>query len=662
MPQVPAVSGAIDLVSFTDRAFADDGPLTRALPNFEPRDGQRRMARAVATTLHEGGILLAEAGTGTGKTLAYLVPAVLSRERVLISTATKSLQEQLLFNDLPMLQGALNVPFTATCMKGRSNYLCLHRFEQLQTGTTHESQRLSDWAATTETGDRAELLDLPDDAALWAEVAATAETCLGGDCPRFDDCFVTRMRQRAAESDLVIVNHHLLCADAALRHSSFGEVIPTTRHIILDEAHQLEDVATQHFGIAVSNYRIDDLARDADRMLGVGLIEDRSSRVGRAVARLAEVARTFFGQIALARRMRGPSADERLRITAEWFGEIATEGVDLLAAFEAFEASVLLASGASTAHSGTEREEDVAALVRRARELREQLHVLLAASDPAFVYFVEMRGRGVFLRAAPVDVADIVRTQLLGKKRTAVLTSATLSVQGSFDYVRGRLGVDEADELQVPSEFDHATQALLYLPRSMPSPKAPHYSEAVAAEVVGIVRRTKGRAFVLFTSHAAMRSVHAMASPAIPYPSLLQGTAPPGALLSQFRSTPHAVLFATSSFWQGVDVAGEGLSCVIVDKLPFASPADPVTAARVEAIADAGGSPFDEYQVPVAILTLRQGLGRLLRHRTDRGVLAVLDPRLRTMSYGRRFLESLPPARLTFDLRDIERFFAVGSS
>ncbi len=489
-------------------------------------------------------------------------------------------------------------------------------------------------------------------------VSATADTCLGTDCPQYSECFVTRMRQRAAESDVVIVNHHLLCADASVRQSTFGEVIPECHIAIVDEAHQLEDVATQYFGISISTYRIEELVRDAERLLNSGSIDDPTSAVRRDMMRVDDRSRAFFGGVAMARRTRGPVGDERLRIGPDWFGDIVDDGLLLVSALSGLEGAMALAGGADTGTSrGAQTNEDALALARRAGEVRDELQFLLAASDPTFVYFVETRGRGVFLRAAPIDISAIVQEHLLGRLRAAVLTSATLAVDGSFEYIRGRLGIHTAAELRVASEFDYASQSILYLPRRMPPPKSPSFSDAVSEEVVEILRRTEGRAFVLFTSHMAMRNAHARVTPQIPYPVLMQGSAPRSTLLDQFRRIPHAVLFATSSFWQGVDVVGDQLSCVIIDKLPFASPGDPITAARVEAISASGGDAFQEYQVPLAILALQQGLGRLLRHRTDRGVLAVLDPRLRTMGYGRRFLESLPPAPVTQDLDAISRFF-----
>jgi ATP-dependent DNA helicase DinG len=634
--------------------FSEEGPLARELPLYEPRQGQRAMAVAVAEALTDGGVLLAEAGTGTGKTLAYLVPAILSGHRVLVSTGTKNLQEQIYFKDLPVLERALAVRFTATYMKGRANYLCLHRLQHARgQSPSAELEQLAHWAETSDTGDRAELEDLPEHSPLWNDVAATAETCLGSDCPQFQECFVTRMRQRAAASDLVIVNHHLLCADAAVRQSSYGEVIPTCHYAVVDEAHQLEDVATQYFGIAVSNYRLDDVGRDVERVLNAGVIADDDAAIRRQVRRVDDHARAFFGGLMLARTSRAATG-ERLRIGPDWYGDILNDGLALVSALDGLDGVLQLAANGLT---NPDAGEDVLSLARRAAEIRDQLRFLMAASDPHHVYFIETRGRGVFLRAAPIDVADILQEVLFGRMRATILTSATLAVEGSFEYVRTRLGVTKAAEIAIPSEFDYRAQAVLYLPRRMPPPKSPEFGDAVARETLEILRRTRGRAFVLFTSYGVLRAVQDKVAPVLPYPLLVQGDAPRSVLLQRFRATPHSVLLATASFWQGVDVAGEQLSCVIIDKLPFASPADPITAARVEAITADGGDAFQDYQVPLAVLTMLQGLGRLIRHRDDRGVLAVLDPRLRTMAYGRRFLDSFPPAPVTHDLRDVERFF-----
>ena len=659
MPEVPALPGTPGLVSAVEAAFADGGVLAQAVEQFEPRAGQRAMALAVAQIFGDGGVLLAEAGTGTGKTLAYLVPAILSRQRVLISTGTKNLQEQIYFKDLPVLREALGVPFKAAYMKGRANYLCLHRLDQLRASPAvpHDFVSMVDeWRSVTDTGDRAELRDLPEDSSLWHDVSATADTCLGNNCPQYQECYVTRMRQKAAESDLVIVNHHLLCADASVRQSSYGEVIPECRYAVLDEAHQLEDVATQYFGIAISNYRVDDLVRDGERALNLGTIEDADSNLRRSLRRVDDHAREFFGRLAMARQSRGSFGEERVRVSGEWFGDIVDDGLGLISGLDALQHDMARMAGTGT--GGSIANEDAASLSQRAGEMRENLSFLLEASNPSFVYFLETRNRGVFLRAAPIDVSSIIREQLLDRMRATILTSATLTVAGSFEYVKRRLGADDANQLRVPSEFDFTEQAILYLPKQMPAPKSPEYGEAVAREVLDLLLRTEGRAFVLFTSYAMLRSVRDRVELDLPYPLIVQGTAPRSALLAQFRATPNAVLFATSSFWQGVDVVGEQLSCVIIDKLPFASPGDPITAARIEAITAEGGDAFQEYQVPLAILAMLQGLGRLIRHRSDRGVLAVLDPRLRTMGYGRRFLDSFPPAPVTQNPEAVSRFFA----
>lgn len=665
MREVPVVPGTTGLIDTVEAVFAPDGPLARAVggergaAEFESRPAQREMAGAVAQTLAEGGILLVEAGTGTGKTLAYLVPAILSRKRVLISTGTKNLQEQIFYKDLPALRQALGIPFTATYMKGRGNYLCLHRFDAFRERPLFKNldervylRVIEEWAAGTATGDRAELSEVPEDISFWSDISATAEQCIGSECPQFQDCFVTKMRQAAAESDIVIVNHHLLCADAAVRQSTYAEVIPDCHCAVIDEAHQLEDVATQYFGYTVSNYRLEELVRDTGRVVGGGVAFDANTarQIQDDIGRLHDASRNFFGEVEFARRRSGTVNEDRGRLTRSLTEQVAEAGAGLIDALEALEATIRLAR---------EVPEDLLAIARRASEIHEELLRLLRADDPEFVFFIELRGRGVFLRAAPIDVSGIVRELLLDRMQATILTSATLAVEGSFDYVRARLGVKKGRALLLPSEFDFSSQAILYLPRRIPDPRTPQFLDVATEEVIALLHCSQGRAFVLFTSYAAMREVRARIDGRIAYPLLVQGNAPRSALLQQFRETPNAVLLATSSFWQGVDVAGEALSCVIIDKLPFASPGDPITAARIEAVTASGGNAFADYQVPLAILALKQGLGRLIRTRKDRGVLAVLDARLRTMAYGNRFLASLPPAPVTHRIADVERFFTA---
>ena len=640
------------------KAFDPDGALASTIDAFETRSGQRNMAVAVADIFESGGALLAEAGTGTGKTLAYLIPALLSGHRVLVSTGTKNLQEQLYFKDLPLLHEALNIPFKATYMKGRNNYLCLHRFEAacnspMPRPTTDEENLtiLKEWAQQTEIGDRAELEDLPDDLPLWSEVSATQENCLGTECPKYNDCFVTQMRQRAIESDIVIVNHHLLCADAAVRQGGYGEVIPDYSFAIVDEAHQLEDVATQYFGISVSKFRVENLILDGFRLMEAGLPLDPvpADTVRAALGQVRDGAHAFFTAVETKTRgSKSESVGVRSRIDAATFEPVADLSRALLDALSSLESELGLL---------TDPPEDFRALGRRVHETHNDLRFTLQASDPAYVFFLDIRNRGVFLRASPIDVSTRVRESIWERLDGRILTSATLAVDGNFDYIRTRLGVGPAYELRLPSEFDFGHQAILYLPRRMPDPRNPGFTRAAAVEIIEIIKRTAGRALVLFTSYSNLYGVRDIITEAgLDFPLFVQGSAPRSTLLRDFRQTANAVLLGTSSFWQGVDVVGESLSCVIVDKLPFISPGDPIAAARMEALVVRGENPFTEYQVPLAILTLQQGLGRLIRHRSDRGVLAILDPRVKTKGYGQRFLASLPPAPVTHDVEEVGRF------
>jgi ATP-dependent DNA helicase DinG len=626
--------------------FGRGGPLAGILPAYEERPAQAEFAEAVGRVLEDGGLLLAEAGTGTGKTLAYLYPAVELGRRVVVSTGTKNLQEQLLHKDIPILARALGRDLSVAVMKGRGNYLCLLRFRSF--GQAGSFRRLDEiplfrvveaWSAGTETGDRAEIDDLPDAVDFWREIAATSENCIGQSCPDFDPCWVTRMRQRALEADLVVVNHHLLCADLAVKEGTYGSVIPDYDTVILDEAHLLEDVATQYFGIQVSSHRLEDLCRDVEREVKAARLDARE--VYTEVESLRHHADRFFKAVALGRGR---------RLAPDWMPpRLAEDAGAVLTRLDGLRTALLAIP---------DRPELLSALAARALDLREETAFVLAAEDSGHVHFVETRGRGVFLRATPIDVSGRLQELLFDRVRAAVLTSATLAVDAGFSYLKARLGLAEAEELLLASPFDYPEQALLYVPRGMPEPQSPSFVSRAADEVVRLLELSRGRAFVLFTSYANMNAVAQQIAGQLPYPILMQGEAPKAALLETFRTTPGAVLLATSSFWQGVDVVGEQLSCVIIDKLPFASPGDPVVQARIDRLRSQGGNPFAEYQVPVAVLTLKQGLGRLIRAATDRGVLAVLDSRLVERGYGRRFLESLPPARLVHDVDAVARFFA----
>jgi len=645
-----------------EEVFGPAGLIAQAHPEYEHRPGQIEMARAVMRAFEENRHLIVEAGTGTGKTLAYLVPAVAAalgdRGRVIVSTGTKNLQEQLMEKDIPFLQGILPKPFSATYMKGRNNYLCLNRLARAQATPVLEGleevdyfEDVSHWALESQTGDRAELANLPESLSFWRHIDARSESCLGQKCPDYDACFITRMRERAQQADIVVVNHHLFFADLALRNGNFGSVLPDYTAVILDEAHLIEDVASEYFGSQVSNYQIDDVIRDIERLEIEEAEIDRE--VTKSLARLSTFSENFWMGFKETRE------EGRYPLVPGTFAKRTSSGqfesTRLGELYVFLEGSITrVETTLDTIHDKTP---DIENMIRRLRQIKFDLQFIVTGSDKKFVYWLERRNRGVFLRASPIDVAGLLQDKLFDEVPTVILTSATLSSGGNFAFIRDRLGLDTADDLIAESTFDYQSQAILYLPPKMPEPRSREWSEAAASEVINILKATQGRAFVLSTSLAGMQSLFESVWAEIDYPCLVQGSASKSQLLKRFRETPHAVLFATSSFWQGVDVRGEQLSCVIIDKLPFAVPTDPIVAARQRYIEDSGGSSFHEYSVPQAIIALKQGLGRLIRSTSDRGVLAVLDPRLRTKSYGQTFLRSLPPCRTTTRIDDLARMF-----
>ncbi len=627
--------------------FRPGGPLARFHPGYEFRRGQLEMANEVEAALDERRHLLVEAGTGTGKTLAYLIPVITSGKRVVISTHTKNLQEQLFYKDIPLLREQLDRELRVAYMKGRNNYLCRQKLYEAESRPVlsdlveiEDFRVIREWEKQTPTGDRAELNKLPEDSSVWAKLDARRELCSGQKCQQFERCFITLMHQRAAASDIIIVNHHLFFADLALREDDFGSIIPDYQAVVFDEAHELEEVAGQHFGTQISNYRFDELVRDLQ--YAAFQKEFGSKQLNRALDALRIRSHAFF---ALFDAYQGRSG---FRDRAEFADRHGKQYSELLDALELLGTHLKLVS---------KQADEVIPLQRRIQELDRELRFLIEGEDERFVYWIERRGRGTFLQATPIDVAEILSQRLFDQVDTVVMTSATLAVEGKFDFISGRLGVAGARELTVPGHFDFSRQALFYVPRELPDPRSERFPKAAAEEILRVLRHSRGRAFVLFTSYQQMRAVHDIVSFASEYPTLLQGSAPNRALLEEFRKTPHCVLFATASFWQGVDVPGEQLSCVIIDKLPFAVPSDPVVEARIRRLRQAGADPFLEYQVPEAVIALKQGFGRLIRNRKDRGVLVLLDNRILKQRYGKVFTDSLPDYTFTTVIDDVARFF-----
>jgi ATP-dependent DNA helicase DinG len=626
-----------------------DGPFARDVSGFVPRVCQQTMADAIEEAIVERQMLVVEAGTGTGKTFAYLVPALTSGKRVIVSTGTKTLQDQLFHRDLPRVRAVLGARLKASLLKGRANYLCLHRLEQTRKEgrfTAREQaaqvQALYEWSKRTASGDRGEFAAVPEDSPLWPRVTSTAENCLGAECPLYADCFVVKARRAAQEADLVVVNHHLLFADLAIKQEGFGEILPGAHAFIVDEAHQIPELAGVFFSTHVTSRQLAELAADA----------------------LAECA-TVSGALASLREPIDALAPalKRTRLALDQFpGKAAFALIEhdaaALAELRALEDALRQLTAALAPQS--ERSRGMASVHERAEGLCQRLHCIFDGDAQGAVHWYELSAHGFALHATPLDLAPPLRALREQSQASWIFTSATLTVAGEFDHFARQLGLDDPVQLCLPSPFDYAQQALAYLPKGLPDPNAPDYTERVAAAARPVIAAARGRSFFLFTSHRALKKAAELLAD-LPFPLFIQGTAPRHQLLTDFRQSGNGVLLGAASFWEGVDVAGEALSCVIIDKLPFAAPDDPVLDARLNALREAGGNPFFDWQVPAAVIALKQGCGRLIRDVGDRGVLMLCDPRLTSRAYGKLFLRSLPPLPLTRELEDVRRFFGEPS-
>ena len=633
-----------------DAIFRDGGTLARSLPGFRFRSQQLAMAQAIARTIAARGQLVAEAGTGTGKTFAYLAPALLYGGKVIVSTGTKTLQDQLFERDLPLVRDALAVPVTVALLKGRANYVCHHHLERAAREDRLPSRddvrhlpKIVAFARASERGDRAELADVPENATIWPLVTSTRDNCLGQNCAHHADCFVLKARREALDADVVVVNHHLFFADVMLRDEGVSELLPNCNTVILDEAHQLPDTATLFFGEQVTAGQLGELARDA---------EVTARTAARDVPALPDAATELAPAI---RRLRLAAGDQPVKLARDAaMGRAGfAEALDGLAA-------VLDRLATELSHFA-ERGEELASVAQRAEAAARQVARWRDGSDAipdspeeaqAWIRWIDVSQHGFQLQASPLSVAALMRRQVEASARAWIFTSATLAVGRDFSHYTSQLGLEQAQTGAWESPFDYATQALLYVPRGLPAPNTPAHTDAVVDAALPLLAASGGRAFLLFTSLRALaqareRLAAALARDGHAFPLLVQGEGSRSELLVRFRELGNAVLLGSASFWEGVDVPGDALSLVVIDKLPFAPPDDPLLAARLDHLREAGGNPFMDWQLPQAVIALKQGAGRLIRTETDRGVLAICDPRLIDKPYGRRIWQSLPPMRRT---------------
>lgn len=634
--------------------FGSSGLLSKRLQGFEYRENQISMAMAVTDSLTDGTPLLVEAPTGIGKTLAYLIPAILSGKKIVISTGTKNLQDQVFEKDIPFLLKHFNSELKVICFKGRRNYLCLRKFATflrerriLIPGGRDVYKKAGEWAKKTKTGDRTEIDWLPDDSALWLEISSSSEQCVGQKCKFFQDCFITKMRQEAAAADMLIVNHHLYFADLALRQEEYGAVLPNHEAVIFDEAHQLDSIASQYFGLELSNFRFQELVRDIKQELNAAR-KGQSGDVHSELDTLEIESRKFFHGFRKA------------------FGRISLDEVpefaDLFSQAKKIDA-ILNATGASLSPY-EDSNAGLSSCCRRIENLRSVLELIMSQSDPEMIYWYESRPRGIFLHATPIVVAPYLERLLFGRIGPVVLTSATLSTGNDFSFIKQCLGLPaDTHEMILASHFDFKKNLLIYVPGQFPQPSSPQFIAFLVEKIHELTALSKGRALVLFTSYKNMTQTYEkLKAVGLPYHLLLQGEKPKRTLLQVFKEDVHSILFATGSFWEGVDVPGPALSCVIIDKLPFDVPSDPVLKARLKEVQEDGRDPFWDYQVPQATLNLKQGVGRLIRTVDDRGIVAILDVRIWKKNYGEKFLRSLPSGGITKTMKDVENFFNFDDS
>ena len=633
-------------VTDTQQFFSSDGGLSTVIPGYQPRSAQLEMAEAIADAIKHKRHLIAEAGTGTGKTFAYLAPAILSGKKTIISTGTKNLQDQLFNKDLPVIRKAIKVPFIAALLKGRSNYLCTYRLENALTSTLGFSKeeavaltKIKSWSKRTSSGDISEMSEVSEADPVWYQATSTLDNCLGQDCTDYADCFLVKARKKAQEADILVVNHHLLCADWSLRDGGFGELLPNAEVVVIDEAHQLADTASNFLGITIGAKQLNDLAQDA-------LMEYYKDATDIPALRTA------------CEDLEHEIKDLRLA-----FGMELKRGE-----WQDIDNNPKIAGGMQAVKEQLQRMTDqlklasvktkaLEACFKRAEELMQKLNLIMNDRSGKWIRWYETHRKTFTLSLTPLDIAAEFHGFMQQHQAAWIFTSATLSIANKFDYFAGNLGLNDATSKSWGSPFDYAHQSLFYHPKGLPQPNDPNFIPLIVEFALPVLQASRGRAFFLFTSHRALNQAAELLAKKIKYPLLIQGSRPKALLLEQFKTAGNAVLLGTSSFWEGVDVRGEALSCVIIDKLPFASPGDPVLKARLEAMTQQGKNPFVEYQLPTAVIALRQGIGRLIRDVTDRGVLMVCDPRLLKKSYGQLFLDSVPPMKRSRDIADVQAFF-----